>query len=587
MKWSLRVVFLAVFCFSYPALQAAELIDLTLIKNGWVSTEKNNDGSAKQAGDLIKISTLLEPNEAGYVVEVRPLLVSRGAKGEEATDVPVQAKSTADKTHIEEAQRLVIRTKISREITKEQGILSTTIGIPFGEMDLNIGTYQLFYEVTVIVQDDRGQTKETLTGATKLTTLSVEEGTRTELLRPIQAPPQVIYGEAPVKGYVLTDGELVERMGKRITQTVSAATKQPAVEKVNIPGKFVRGELPAEQKQPSASLNQFTLEKDRVIRFATNRNLIDYKNLKTPFGDQLAPQITYGQCVVNIPIANHKTGQLKKPGWFGKKPEEHFYVEKVNELDKQLFYQSIAHNDILVYIHGFANNFVSAMITAAQIQHDLQFGGKLLAFTWPSEGSANLAAYQRDGKKSAESYQALAEVLAPLIVQARTQKKTLSLIAHSMGNRVLLRALNHLIDTKTVAVGEKAFDHLVLAAPDVDVNKFGSYLAKISPFTKEITFYYSNEDVALGVSAKVQDPNRAGLYPVFLNGMTTINVDQVNSSYSPVLTYGHSYYQGSDRVLMDINLNVIKGLGADQRRPPLAPPKELEGFEGFPHYTFQ
>ena len=94
----------------------------------------------------------------------------------------------------------------------------------------------------------------------------------------------------------------------------------------------------------------------------------------------------------------------------------------------------------LVFVHGFNVSFDEALQRAAQLRRDLNYDSALFVFSWPSRGS--MWRYGTDLDSAAAAAKSLAEFLAA--VEHATGAEKIHLVAHSMGNRVLLPALKRI-----------------------------------------------------------------------------------------------------------------------------------------------
>src|SRR5262249_8097720 len=119
----------------------------------------------------------------------------------------------------------------------------------------------------------------------------------------------------------------------------------------------------------------------------------------------------------------------------------------------------------LVFIHGFNVSFADAIRRAAQIGWDVQFPGLISAFSWCSE--AHVLSYAADESNARLAAPRLLEFLR--VLRERVSVETIPVIAHSMGNLVLLEALRSM---PSMQAGEPMLDEVVLAAPDYDAEEF-------------------------------------------------------------------------------------------------------------------
>jgi len=64
--------------------------------------------------------------------------------------------------------------------------------------------------------------------------------------------------------------------------------------------------------------------------------------------------------------------------------------------------------NVLIFVHGFNNNFQESLYRMAQIDTDAAFNGKAILFAWPSKGDPTR--YEDDKAASAASRDYLIEV---------------------------------------------------------------------------------------------------------------------------------------------------------------------------------
>ena len=133
-------------------------------------------------------------------------------------------------------------------------------------------------------------------------------------------------------------------------------------------------------------------------------------------------------------------------------------------------------------------------------------------------------------------------------------------IAHSMGNRGLLRALQRIAATAQTR-GKLKFGQVFLAAPDVDRDLFLD-LARLYPeHAERTTLYASDADLAVHLSSKLHNAPRAGYYQPYTvaPGIDTVAVPDFD-----VDLLGHGYFAQAEALLHDIH---------DLMRHNEAPPK--------------
>jgi esterase/lipase superfamily enzyme len=239
------------------------------------------------------------------------------------------------------------------------------------------------------------------------------------------------------------------------------------------------------------------------VMFATDRAMVVEEGSARPaFLDGRGRElITYGVAEVSIP-ESHKRGKIERPSFwkleFREDPEKHVVVASCVSVDLASW-QGIARQRMhdagskaaLVFVHGFNVQFDEAIRQAAQIGFDIQFHGLISAFSWGSEGK--LLGYLADDAAAQLAARRLAAYL--IMLKQQVGVDSVHLIAHSMGNLVLLKAL------QAVALeSQPLLEQVILAAPDVDAGLFKEAVADLKGKAVRYTLYGSEHDKALSAS---------------------------------------------------------------------------------------
>ena len=199
--------------------------------------------------------------------------------------------------------------------------------------------------------------------------------------------------------------------------------------------------------------------------------------------------------------------------------------------------------EAFVFVHGYNTTFQDAIERTALLAYDLKFDGAPIAFIWPSRAKSRQ--YTSDEEAAQVSVDDLERFLQ--LVAQESGAVRIHLIAHSMGNRILLQALQALQERQQTPTN---LAHLVLAAPDVNVTYFQQLLQHVHAVAQRTTLYASSTDEALKVSRKFHDFARAGeggARILVLDGMDSVDVSAVDTSLS-----GHSYYADNRSVITDL-----------------------------------
>ncbi|MDX2111874.1 MAG: alpha/beta fold hydrolase [Verrucomicrobiota bacterium] len=198
----------------------------------------------------------------------------------------------------------------------------------------------------------------------------------------------------------------------------------------------------------------------------------------------------------------------------------------------------------LFYLHGFNVSFEDAAIRAAQIGYDLNVQGATAFFSWPSRGS--VTAYPADEATIETSERAITDFVVDFATNCGAEK--VHVIAHSMGNRALLRALQR-IAAKAETRGKVKFGQIFLAAPDVDRDLFLDLALLYPEHSERTTLYASDGDLPVHLSAKLHDAPRAGYFKPYT---VAPGVDTVAVPDFDIDLLGHSYFAQADALLHDM-----------------------------------
>ncbi|MFC4441627.1 alpha/beta hydrolase [Caulobacter henricii] len=300
------------------------------------------------------------------------------------------------------------------------------------------------------------------------------------------------------------------------------------------------------------------------VFYATTRKATGSK-LPTAFYGGQPGQISYGKAVVSVP-RDRSPGELPTPqAWafeFRPDPARHFVLNRVERYGtRQQFLDNVTGRmsksrlrEVLVFIHGFNMSFENGAERTAQLAVDLGLDGAPILYSWPSKSS--LMGYMSDAATAEDSTRIaeLAQFLAD--VAARTGATRVNVVAHSMGNRYLIRALN------TLAAGgaKQVFGEVVFAAPDVGVDEFKAVWPTIRQVARRTTVYASGRDKALALSSRINNMPRAGdaHVPLLLSGLQTIDTTAASGGL-----LGHDDFSGT--ALDDFRAVIWLSLAPEQR----------------------
>lgn len=257
--------------------------------------------------------------------------------------------------------------------------------------------------------------------------------------------------------------------------------------------------------------------------------------------------------------------------------------------------------DVLVFLHGFANTFDSAMERAAELRDqylsppsDPETGERkargreplVFAFSWPSDGVAfgtatsgdgsRKWAYSSDREDARASGLAIArctlkmiEYLQALAVEERCPQR-IHLVAHSMGNWALRHAVQALAELSEEYGSRlsRVFDNAFLMAADLedDALERANWLKPLYRLSRRVHVYHADNDSALSLSdVKPNQGARLGHEgPANMTELSdrTSAIDCAAVSWTPAPTHvRHQYYRLAPEVVRDVRA-VLSGKAA-------------------------
>ena len=221
------------------------------------------------------------------------------------------------------------------------------------------------------------------------------------------------------------------------------------------------------------------------------------------FTTERADTLNFAKFVVGIP-PHHQPGNIE---WSDGTPDPRLSFATIDQavLSDAGFRSEVAplsktagrrqKRNVLIFVHGFNNNFQESLYRLAQISADSGYGASIL-FAWPSQ--ANPLLYSEDKAAAAYSRDHLVELLT--MVSDSPQVGEILLVAHSMGGMLTAEALGELrIRGRNRVIAR--LGRVVLAAPDIDAAVFRSQVQAIGPLKPPLTVLVSKDDTALKLSS--------------------------------------------------------------------------------------
>jgi esterase/lipase superfamily enzyme len=304
------------------------------------------------------------------------------------------------------------------------------------------------------------------------------------------------------------------------------------------------------------------------VFFATDRRVASSDGNVVVFGSKRSSKMYYGTCEISIP-RDHRMGQLESPSiWrfeISESPAKHVMLLNTRIQAQDQFFSDLKARvgkskgkSSFLFVHGYNVGFVDAARRTAQMAYDLGFDGAPVFYSWPSRGETK--AYIADEQMIEWTQPNLRLFLEEYVSSSNADN--IYIIAHSMGNRALTRAISSLLLERPDL--KSRIREIILAAPDIDSEVFRRDIAPaMSRSGNSITLYASSEDKALILSKSLHDYPRAGDAGeglVVVPGIETIDASRVDTGF-----LGHSYFGDTHSVLSDIFYIIRSGKRAGDR----------------------
>lgn len=283
------------------------------------------------------------------------------------------------------------------------------------------------------------------------------------------------------------------------------------------------------------------------VVFGTDRELNDATNVAAGFNNERAQRLLIGTATIDV-------GPIPTFGCIGRawqaalgRPSRRappFRVIRDDAILSSRMQEPVLQDDScgfnFLFVHGFRVSFHDAVAHGARLGAALKVPGSTFVYSWPATSY-----YPADSQAVEASLPHFSEFVSRIL--QHTSPRPLAIVAHSMGNRLLLRFLVQQVLSASTTLSTIA--HTVFAAPDVDHDVFQDCMQtlKHAPFRK--TLYTARGDAALALSELIHDNPRAGLTPPVL---VAENLDTILVEGGPLLSIGHAYYGDQSDILHDM-----------------------------------
>lgn len=234
------------------------------------------------------------------------------------------------------------------------------------------------------------------------------------------------------------------------------------------------------------------------IHVATDRALT-LRDGDYDYGSLRAPGLNFLHVVASVP-PGHQPGVIE---WSQQHPDpgHSFAVTAHRKESRADFLRDLApgpgRQDVLVFVHGYNTSLAEGVFRLAQIAHDSGGGESAILFSWPSR--ARLGGYVADREAALYARDHLVELLELLARDRRIGRITV--LGHSMGGELVMEALRQLrLSGQDRTIAQL---HVVLAAPDIDLDTFRAQLDVVGPMEPPLTLLVAADDGALRIASQL------------------------------------------------------------------------------------
>ncbi len=261
------------------------------------------------------------------------------------------------------------------------------------------------------------------------------------------------------------------------------------------------------------------------VFFGTNREATGAVNPENAYNRKRS-NLSYGSVVVTVP-KERALGSIPRPAIWdlrGARDGVHIVLKRIEKDDgvddftvrlrKSLAYgadeKKTDTTEAFIFIHGHGTTLANAARQTAQLAVDLDMRHGGIFYSWPSGG---MLGYQNSQNNVAPSIPHLKTFL--MQIADRSGADQIHIMAHSMGNRLLLAALEDIADDRSTR-DQRLFSEIIWAAPDIDAEVFAGRITEVQEanIAQRMTLYSSRSDRALGISRWLADDYpRAGQSP--------------------------------------------------------------------------
>ncbi|QIB33644.1 alpha/beta hydrolase [Ancylobacter pratisalsi] len=307
---------------------------------------------------------------------------------------------------------------------------------------------------------------------------------------------------------------------------------------------------------------------------ATTREPTD--NINVLFTGERGSAIAYTAFDISIPpAANRRVGEVQWPRRLPANPEREFATLSATPVEGSGAAKGWLHEHlpkskrVLIFVHGFNNQFEDAVYRFAQIVHDSGADAAPVLFTWPSRGS--IFAYGFDRESANFSRDAFEQMVWR--VASDPEVRDVTIMAHSMGAWLAMEGLRQMAIRRGHLPA--SIHNIILASPDLDVDVFAKQWISLDGPTARFTIFTSQNDRALALSRRFAgnidrlgqiDPSAPNYYARLERaGIVVIDLTALRGGDS----FNHNKFAESPEVVQLIGTRLVAGQKVTDSDPSL------------------
>jgi esterase/lipase superfamily enzyme len=226
----------------------------------------------------------------------------------------------------------------------------------------------------------------------------------------------------------------------------------------------------------------------------------------------------------------------------------------------------IRNPELVLYVHGYRVTFDEVSVLMGSFSHYLG-SGAMVAFQWPT--GLNFWNYLTDCPR-AERY--VPDIERTIALLAKTRAENVSIIVYSCGSPLVGEALarlrqRHPEEGREALAKRYRIGSVIFAASDVDLKTFArEHVPAALDLARQVIFYYSRRDAALGFSSLIAGASRLGrpsIEDLTVQDMHRlaadprlqgIDVTEVRGAHEQGGMRGHGYWYANEWISSDITL---------------------------------